>query len=74
MLKICHEEVLTPLKLIFQKSLAEGKFPSSWKLANVQPVHKKDSRQSKNNYRPISLLPINLPPLKNLMTKQTFVH
>ena len=26
--------------------------------ANVQPVHKKSSRQLKTNYRPISLLPI----------------
>ena len=58
MLKLCHKEVLFPLKLIFERSLAEGKFPSSWKLANVQPVHKKDSRQCKKNYRPISLLPI----------------
>ena len=58
MLKLCHEEVLLPLKLIFQKCLSDGKFPSSWKLANVQPVHKKDSRQDKKNYRPISLLPI----------------
>ena len=29
-----------------------------WKHANVQPVHKKDSRQIVSNYRPISLLPI----------------
>ena len=58
MLKLCNEEVLLPLKLIFQKCLSGGKFPSSWKKANVQPVHKKESRQSKKNYRPISLLPI----------------
>ena len=58
MLKLCHQHVLYPLKLIFQKSISVGKFPSSWKLANVQPVFKKDSRQYKTNYRPISLLPI----------------
>ena len=33
-------------------------FPATWKRANVQPVHKKDNRQVKTNYRPISLLPI----------------
>jgi exonuclease III len=58
MLKICPTEVSLPLKIIFDKCIRDGKFPSSWKKANVQPVHKKDSRQSKKNYRPISLLPI----------------
>ena len=58
MLKIVIEEVSIPLKMIFDRCIAEGTFPSSWKKANVQPVHKKNSRQDKTNYRPISLLPI----------------
>ena len=58
MLKLCCNEVSEPLKIIFEQCISEGKFPSSWKKANVQPVHKKESRQSKKNYRPISLLPI----------------
>ena len=35
-----------------------GRFPSSWKKTNVLPIHKKENRQLKENYRPISLLPI----------------
>ena len=35
-----------------------GIFPDIWKKANVLPVHKKESRQIKKNYRPISLLRI----------------
>jgi hypothetical protein len=58
LLKLCSKEIAYPLKLIFSKCLASGVFPDSWKLANVQPVHKKDSRQKVSNYRPISLLPI----------------
>ena len=58
MLKLCSKEISKPLKIIFDHSIAVGKFPSTWKLANVQPVHKKNSRQLKSNYRPISLLPI----------------
>ena len=41
MLKICPDEVARPLFLIFQKCLELGSFPSAWKHANVQPVHKK---------------------------------
>ena len=35
-----------------------GTFPDNWKKADVLPVHKKESRQIKKNYKPISLLPI----------------
>ena len=58
MIKICDAEIVIPLCLIYEKCLATGKFPEIWKKANVLPVHKKESRQVKNNYRPISLLPI----------------
>ena len=34
-----------------------GKYHSQWKLANVIPLHKKENRQFKTNYRPVSLLP-----------------
>ena len=42
--------------MIYQKCLSTGTFPTNWKLANLQSVHKKNSRQIKTNYRPISLL------------------
>ena len=58
MIKICDAKIVIPLCLIYEKCLATGKFPESWKKANVLPIHKKESRQIKNNYRPISLLPI----------------
>ena len=37
-------------------SINNGDFPSFLKLANVIPVFKKDSKNSKDNYRPISIL------------------
>ena len=58
MLQMCPVEVSIPSKMIFEKSLMCGNFPSGWKLANIQPIHKKASRQIKSNYRPISLLPV----------------
>ena len=58
MLKLCPYEVARPLAIIFNKCQEEGSFPSLWKLANVQPVHKKNAKDDKTNYRPISLLSI----------------
>ena len=56
LLKICNHEISLPLKMIFKKAFEAEKYPSLWKKANVQPVHKKESRQIVSNYRPISLL------------------
>ena len=58
MIKLCGKSITYPLKLIFEASLQEGTFPSSWKKANVVPVHKKENKNLLKNYRPISLPPI----------------
>ena len=58
MIKIYDAEIEIPLCPIYEKCLATGKFPEIWKKANVLPIHKKESRQIKNSYRPISLLSI----------------
>ena len=55
-LKECAASLSEPLADLFNNSFNQGKFPQSWKQANVTPIHKKDDRQSKSNYRPISLL------------------
>ena len=38
--------------------LLKGSFPDSPKLANITPVHKKDEPTDKENYRPVSVLPL----------------
>jgi hypothetical protein len=57
LLKSCSISIAQPLTRLFQHCLDSGKFPDSWKLANVTPVFKRGNKQDKNNYRPISLLP-----------------
>ena len=55
-LKECADSLCAPLARLFNMSFQLGQFPSSWKLANVVPIHKKNDRHAVNNYRPVSLL------------------
>lgn len=48
-------ELVKPLKIIFEKSMLSGKIPKDWKTANVVPIFKKGSRKQLQNYRPVSL-------------------
>ena len=47
MFKICDRSIVDPLCMTLQKSLRNEICPSSWKKANIIPVHKKDTCQSK---------------------------
>ena len=52
------KEVLSlanPLSLLFRHSLVTGTHPDDWMRANICALHKKGSRKSANNYRPVSL-------------------
>ena len=40
----------------FNNSIYQSEFPSIFKLANITPVFKKGDRNSKDNYRPVSIL------------------
>ena len=44
------------LFVLFNMSLQLRKVPKLWKMANVVPIHKKESTSEINNYRPVSLL------------------
>ena len=72
MLQLCASEVAIPLTLIFQKCIISGTFPNLWKDAYVHPIHKKNDRQLKSNYRPISLLPICGKILEKIIFDQVY--
>ena len=57
-IQICDNTLLTPLSIIYTNCIKKGVFPKLWKMANVVPVYKKDSKHLMKNYRPISLLPV----------------
>ena len=58
MIKMCDESLVRPVSIISRNSLNSCIYPSTWKKANVIPVHKKDDKQCVNNHRPLSLLPV----------------
>ena len=74
MIKICDTSIVEPLCLIFEKSLETGVYPSMWKKANIVPVHKKGSRQDKQNYRPISLLPVLGNIFEKIIFEKLYCH
>ena len=47
MIKLCDNTIVLPLLLVYEKCLATGTYPQIWKMANVLPIHKKESRQIK---------------------------
>ena len=55
-LKRTADAIARPLCILFNKSLAWGKFPSDWKIAHLTPIFKSNNKQDHTNYRPISLL------------------
>ena len=56
-IRLCSEGLYKPFTSLINTSFRLGQYPSAWKLANVLPLFKKDVRQLKTNYRPVSLLP-----------------
>ena len=74
MIKLSDVSLVTPLKIIFTNCLSQGVFPGIWKCANVVPVHKKNEKNLKSNYRPISLLPIFGKMLEKLMYDSLYSH
>ena len=58
----------------FNESINSSKFPLSFKLANTTPVFKNESRNHKNNYRPVTILPIISKVFEKIMNKQFSIY
>ena len=55
LLKSCSTSLANPLKILFEKTLAEGILPEDFKIAEVRPIFKKGVTSNPGNYRPVSL-------------------
>ena len=74
MIKSADALLVTPLMIIFTNCLRQGVFPGIWKCVNIVPVHKKNEKNRRSYYRPISLLPIFGKILEKLMHDSLYSH
>ena len=73
-LKELAKELSLPLKRLFDRTLAEGKIPDEWKSAEVRPIHKKGSRASPDNYRPVSLTSVVCKIFETFIRNALYQH
>ena len=53
----------------FNKSKNSSKFPLSFKLTNTTPICKTEARNHRNNYRPVSILPLISKIFENIINR-----
>ena len=66
-LKIIAMEVTPCWTLIINQVLSTGQFPKNLKTAKVIPIHKTGDKSLMKNYRTISILPVVLKIIENVM-------
>ena len=74
-LKQVEEIIVGPLTEIWNKEIIENKkFPSKLKYADLTPIFKKLECVLKENYRPVSILPVVSKNFERIMQKQMKVY
>ena len=70
-IKLSIDIILPALTQVIKLSLSTTQsFPSSWKVAKIIPLFKKDDPLQPKNYRPVALLPILSKILERVVFKQ----
>ena len=74
-LKECAEELATPMKIMFDLTMKNGKIPEEWKKAEVKAIYKKKgSRKDPSNYRPVSLTSVVCKLMEKVIKNHLNLH
>lgn len=74
-LKIHRDELTKILNVLINKHMFNGDFPDALKFAVVKPIYKKKgSKLDKDNYRPISILPIVSKIYESVIYRRIYTH
>ena len=68
--KIIAESLASPLTNILNNCISKQVFPRQWKIARISPIPKVNDIKSKNDLRPISILPVLSKVFERLVLKQ----
>ena len=67
-----YDEIKQPLFQVLKKSINDGIFPDSLKIAKVSPIFKSGDTSLLGNYRPISVLPVFSKILERIMYNRLY--
>ena len=62
--------LLEPITHLVNLSIKTNKFPESWKMAIIAPIHKSGDKDTASNYRPIAILPVVSKILEKVVAAQ----
>lgn len=72
LLKLAGNSIVSPLTSLFNFCIENNQVPHIWKQAHVIPLHKKGDRDTLNNYRPVSILPIVSKIFERILFKHIY--
>ena len=73
-LKLCVDEITSPLCHIINESIDKQIFPEQWKFSKISPIPKINQPIEPSDYRPISILPILSKVYEKVLLTQLNQH
>ena len=73
-LKLALPVIAKSLTCLFNRSISLCKFPTTWKIARVTPILKDGDKSAKENYRPISFLPVSSRLFEKIIYSQLYMY